>query len=180
MYDTFVSGLSPFELKERALLQELLNQYKETKPTAEQIANVSWVDLSKLTILKVLGKDYKIDFKDLKNRLYGSLNTKEFISEISNPVFREQLKAHKSLWENVVRLFKELFGDGENPTLLNNAIDSIMDIVEYKKPVEQLVEQKNLPVGLGMNIPEFMRTLSKEARAEFRTLKEEGIIKTKC
>ena len=60
---------------------------------------------------------------------------------------------------------------------------SSSEVLPFPADVDlQNLNKNNLPAfqGLGMSIPEFMRTLSADERAELRRLREEGKIKTKC
>lgn len=73
--------------------------------------------------------------------------------------------------EEIKALFKKL-----NETGIKLP-DNIVLPKEYEVREEDLLPETQ---GLGMTIPEFMRSLTTEERAEFRRLREEGIIKTKC
>ena len=56
-------------------------------------------------------------------------------------------------------------------------VDPLPKDLNLQDPKKELLPETQ---GLGMTIPEFMRTLTTEERAEFRKLREAGKIKTKC
>lgn len=100
---------------------------------------------------------------------------------------------NKSLFDRLITilttLYKNLFsqlGVNIKDSVLEDVVDNIITLIDYSQEIK---DNNTLPEtdiilssksNLNMSVADFMKTLSKEEREEFRKLKELGIIKTEC
>ena len=125
--------------KKSFLERDLMNDIKAPVLLHEVIHALTMYTLSDKT--KGLGKTKEIEnfnkeidsiYQDVKNNkaLKGELGTKdlkEFVAELSNPIFRKKLQSidRKNIWQRILDAFRRLFGIKTDSTYYKRAITAL-------------------------------------------------------
>lgn len=121
------------------------------------------------------------DFEGFKSKYYAYVSLDEFVTQsMTDRNFQKILDSIEGksdgLWSDFVNVIKKIIKSVTGNTLLDEAVESIVNVIKYEK--QGIVE--NVSNDLGISIGELMKEMTPEQRAKFRELREKGIFTTKC